>query len=242
MRYYKCRTPAGAVLWQEITDDGAAVVRLLDADGAELPADAAISYTIESTDPVLWPLELLPAAKARWRRLLTAAYEAAVVRDYPSAALGAVYTYPAGLIDKLYMNARVSQALVVQATVPLWTPAAVVTTRKVIRPTVWNGWIYICSAAGITGATEPAWPVVKGEQVRDGTAAWLAWEQWTGRFICKDGGDYVRRDHSPEEIIQVGMEGAAFVQAQLDRRDALAAQVDAAADLQALNAVDLSFP
>ena len=242
MRYYKCRTPDGAVLWQEITDDGGAVVRLLDAEGAELPAAEAVSYTIESTDPALWPIELLPAAKARWRRLLTAAYEAAVVRDYPSAALGALYTYPADVIAKLYMNARVSQALVVKATVPYWAPAVVMTTRKVVRPTVWNGWIYICSAAGTTGASEPAWPVVKGEQVRDGTAAWMAWEQWTGRFICKNGGDYVRRDHSPEEIIQVGMEGAAYVQAQLDRHDALAVEIEAAADIVALDAISLDFP
>lgn len=240
MKYYKCHTPDGAVLWQEITDDGAQAVRLLDADGR--PVRGAVSYAIESTDQSLWPLELLPRCRLRRHAELSAVYEAAVVRDYPSAALGATHTYPAQVVDKLYMNARVSQALVVQDNVPLWTPAAVVTTRKVVRPTVWNGWIYICSAAGITGTVEPAWPVVKGEQVRDGTAGWMAWEQWTGRFICKDGGDYVRREHSPEQIIQVGMEGAAFVQAQLDRRDTLAIAIEVAADPAALDAIGMDFP
>lgn len=242
MLYYKCRRPDGAVLWQEITDDGAAVVRLLDADGAEMPAGEAVSYAVESTDPALWPVELLPAAQERKQRMLDAAYQLAVVRDYPSAALGEVYTYPAGLVDKLYMNARVSQALVVLATVPLWAPGAEVFTRQLARPLAWNGWIYICSATGTTGATEPAWPIEQGAQVRDGTTAWMAWQQWTGRFVCKDGGDYVRRDHSPEQILQVGMEGAAFVQAQLDRRDVLAAAVSATTDLLALDAIDLNFP
>lgn len=38
---------------------------------------------------------------------------------------------------------------------------------------------------------------------------------------AKDGGEPVRRDHTVQQIIQVGTEGAAFVQAQLDRRAAL---------------------
>jgi hypothetical protein len=242
MRYYKCRRPDGAVLWQEITDDGAAVVRLIDGDGREISPEVPLAYAVESTDQALWPLELLPAYRTRRQEALRAAYEAAVVRDYPSGALGEVYTYPSGLIDKLYMNARVSQALVVQAAVPFWKPNAAVVARQQVRPLVWNGWIYICSAAGTTGPSEPAWPLEQGTQVRDGTAAWLAWQYWTGRFICKDGGDYVRRDHSPEQILQVGMEGAAFVQAQLDRLDALAAELAACADLVAIDAVVLTFP
>jgi hypothetical protein len=242
MIYYKCRRPDGAVLWQEITDDGGMVVRLIDGEGREIPPGTPLAYAIESTDPSLWPSELLPAYRARRQEALGAAYEAAVVRDYPSGALGEVYTYPSGLIDKLYMNARVSQALVVQSAIPVWQPNAAVVTRQQVRPRVWNGWIYICSAAGTTGATEPVWPLEQGAQVRDGTAAWMAWQYWTGRFICKDGGEYVRRDHSPEQILQVGMEGASFVQAQLDRRDALAAEIAAAADIVSIDTLDLSFP
>ena len=241
MRYYKCRTPDGAVLWQEITDDGASVIRLLDENGDVPESSVVNSYSIESTDPELWLTELLPAAKqARLARLQTA-YEVAVVRDYPSAALGAVHTYPSGLTDKLYMNARVTQALVVKSTVPFWQPLVVMPIRNLARPAVWNGWIYICSAAGTTGAVEPSWPVVKGEQVRDGMAVWMAWEFWTGQFLCKNGGEPVRRSHSPEEIIQVGMEGAAFVQVQLDRYDALSAQIEAATDIASLDQLNLIF-
>ncbi|MCK7495191.1 MAG: hypothetical protein MZW92_31920 [Comamonadaceae bacterium] len=74
---------------------------------------------MESTDQALWLAELLPAYRAP-ERALSAAYAAAAVHDYPSAALGETYSYPSGLADKLYINARVSQAFVVMLTVPVW--------------------------------------------------------------------------------------------------------------------------
>lgn len=242
MRYYKCRTPTGAVLWQEITDDGAACTRLIDADGRAIPPGGNLSYAIVSVDQALWPVELLPAYRARKRASLATAYELAVVRDYPSTALGATYTYPSDLVAKLYMNARVSQALVVLSASPAWRASTPVDMRQRARPTVWNGWIYLCIAAGTTGVAEPAWPTTQDSTVADGAVTWRAWQPWSGKFICKDGGAFVRRNHSPHEMVQVGMDGAAFVQAQLDRRDTLAAQIDAAADLIALDAIGMEFP
>lgn len=228
------------MLWQEITDDGTRMVRLLDADGLPMRSPA-VNYAIESTDPALWPIELLPRCKRRRLAELAAAYELAVVRDYPSAALGAIHTYPADPTAKLHMNARVSQALVV-LTAPTWRAITPIELRQCGRPTMWNGWIYLCVTAGSTGSTEPAWPTTRDAEVQDGTARWRAWQAWTGLFVCKDGSEYVRRNHSMAQIIQVGMEGAAFVQAQLDRHDALATAITGAADVVSLDAIGLDFP
>ncbi|MCK7495192.1 MAG: hypothetical protein MZW92_31925 [Comamonadaceae bacterium] len=93
-----------------------------------------------------------------------------------------------------------------------------------------------------TGAIEPSWPTVEKATVRDERQAGWPWNHWTGRFSCKDGGDYVRREQRPDYPGPGIGWSAAYVEAVLDRRDALAAALDAAADLVALDAVDLSFP
>lgn len=243
MQYYRCRTPDGAVLWQEITDDGASMTRLIDAAG-RVPTAVALTYEIISTDQTLWSVELLPAYKTRKREALDAAYARAVVRDYTSAALGAPHTYPADLVGKLYMNGRVSQAMAVLTTALLWQASLSVKPGQHARPTVENNWSYLAvsTGLGVTGSTEPVWPTVKDALVVDGTVTWRAWQLWTGQFLCKDSGQPVRRNHTLQQIIQVGMEGAAFVQDQLDRRDAIAAQIDAAMDIASLDSISLDFP
>lgn len=243
MQYYKCRTPDGAVLWQEVTDDGASVLRLID-DTGRAPTDAALSYEIISTDQTLWPAELLPAYKTRKREALEAAYAKAVVRDYTSSALGTPHTYPADLIGKLYMNARVSQAMAVLTTAPVWQASINVKPGQRARPTVENNWTYLAvsTALGVTGLVEPVWPVVQDALVVDGSVTWRAWQLWTGQFLCKDSDVMVRRNHTLQQIVQVGMEGAAFVQTQLDRHDSLAAQIEAATDIVSVDSISLDFP
>ncbi len=39
-------------------------------------------------------------------------------------------------------------------------------------PTVFNGFFYVVTAAGTTGATEPGWPTTEGDTVTDGTVVW----------------------------------------------------------------------
>lgn len=61
-----------------------------------------------------------------------------------------------------------------------WTATAAVLQRgdwdagvgSFVRPTVYNGYHYECSASGETGATEPTWPTTEGGTVADGTAEW----------------------------------------------------------------------
>ncbi len=42
----------------------------------------------------------------------------------------------------------------------------------VVCPSAGNGFRYICTVAGVSGTTEPEWPVVIGDTVDDGTVTW----------------------------------------------------------------------
>jgi hypothetical protein len=55
-----------------------------------------------------------------------------------------------------------------------WTATTAISLNKYIKPTVanTNGYFYICTAAGTTGATEPTWPTTIGATVTDGSAIW----------------------------------------------------------------------
>ena len=57
-----------------------------------------------------------------------------------------------------------------------WAATTAYSTGKYIKPTVSkaNGWFYIASTGGTTGAAEPTWPTTLGATVVDGTVTWLA--------------------------------------------------------------------
>jgi hypothetical protein len=55
-----------------------------------------------------------------------------------------------------------------------WTMATLAALGTTIRPSVPNGYQYVCSQAGQTGATEPFWPPVAGAQLLDGSVQWTA--------------------------------------------------------------------
>lgn len=44
----------------------------------------------------------------------------------------------------------------------------------VVSPSVFNGFFYEASEAGVTGGAEPAWPTVAGATVTDGSVTWTA--------------------------------------------------------------------
>lgn len=49
-------------------------------------------------------------------------------------------------------------------------PAHVLTDT--VRPTAANGCLYVCTVAGTSGTTEPAWPTTVGATVVDGSLTW----------------------------------------------------------------------
>lgn len=53
----------------------------------------------------------------------------------------------------------------------LWLPGQAVAAGDVAAPSEYTGRYYVCTQAGITGATEPEWPG-DGQTVADGSAVW----------------------------------------------------------------------
>lgn len=53
-----------------------------------------------------------------------------------------------------------------------WRPNTAAPMNQVIRPSVPNGYQYVCTTAGQTGAQEPTWPAYVGAAVLDGSAQW----------------------------------------------------------------------
>ena len=53
-----------------------------------------------------------------------------------------------------------------------WIAGESIATSFVIRPTIPNGFQYICSTAGESAENEPAWPAVVGATVSDGSVVW----------------------------------------------------------------------
>ena len=63
---------------------------------------------------------------------------------------------------------------------PQWAANKAVKKGDRRRPTVGNGFVYECTVAGTTGATEPTWPTTSGATVTDGTVTWKAVSQSVG--------------------------------------------------------------
>lgn len=54
----------------------------------------------------------------------------------------------------------------------IWAPGESQAVGDLLVPSTLNGYLYRCTTAGTTGATEPTWPTVVGNTVTDGTAVW----------------------------------------------------------------------
>ena len=66
---------------------------------------------------------------------------------------------------------------------PLWVANHAYKVGQRVRPRTANGFVYECTAAGTSGATEPAWPTVSGNTVASGTATFKA----VPRFVSLTG-------------------------------------------------------
>lgn len=54
----------------------------------------------------------------------------------------------------------------------VWTPNTVYQPYQYVRPTVENGFTYLCIDGGVSGATEPTWVTTVGATVDDNTVQW----------------------------------------------------------------------
>ena len=58
---------------------------------------------------------------------------------------------------------------------------------SVVKPLISNGYIYQCLTSGTSGSSAPAWPIVQGQTVTDGTAVWTCMgesiTQWSSAAV-----------------------------------------------------------
>jgi len=70
-------------------------------------------------------------------------------------------------------NSGTDLAEIVKPTAPSdWAATTAKSLNNRVKPTSQNGYYYVCSTAGTTGGTEPAWPTQDGLTVTDGTVVW----------------------------------------------------------------------
>ncbi len=55
---------------------------------------------------------------------------------------------------------------------PTWAASTAYSVGDVVIPTTTNGHMYVCTAGGTSGASEPTWPTTDGATVTDNTATW----------------------------------------------------------------------
>lgn len=60
---------------------------------------------------------------------------------------------------------------------PAWVASTAYTLGQTVEPTADNGFRYVCTTAGTTGATQPTWSTTIGNTVTDGTVIWTVYAQ-----------------------------------------------------------------
>lgn len=69
-----------------------------------------------------------------------------------------------------------------------WAASTAYAVGDVVRPTVATGHCYRCIVAGTSGATEPTWPTVNGQNVTDGT---VTWDEIGAGYVVIDAADTI---------------------------------------------------
>jgi len=82
-------------------------------------------------------------------------------------------------------------------TASAWVASTAYSAGDEVEPTTANGFVYVCTTAGTSDASEPTWPTTVGDTVTDGTVVWTCHGRWFG--ISGD----VSSDFSANDVITV---------------------------------------
>lgn len=98
-----------------------------------------------------------------------------VVRDTSIVIVSNQYEYDISSLE-IYRN-RPHQVLADTAMVyDTWVKETAYEEDDIVKPTTFNGYVYKCTVAGTSDATEPTWPTTLNDTVVDGTATWTCYD------------------------------------------------------------------
>lgn len=187
-------------------------------------------YTI----PAPTAAQLLTQAQQAKIAAINASYAQNQAAGFTSSALGSPHTYPSDTVAQTQLGGRVTEAHI-HLLAPSWAPGVAKAVGNWVSA---GGWLYQYTLAGITGSTAPTWPTVQGATGTDGNAAFVAYRQWGGYFLCTDSsGNTASQPHTQDQMWQVGLDAAANIDSLMAHRLNLIGQVNAATTVTAVNAV-----
>lgn len=72
------------------------------------------------------------------------------------------------------------------STAPAWAASTVKSANNFVKPTVNNGFVYVCTTSGTASGSEPTWPTTIGATVTDGTVVWTCFGPLTSTVSLQD--------------------------------------------------------
>jgi hypothetical protein len=206
------------------------------ADGVTIPPDPAnidwqayqawLMTAGNTLAPVPGPT-LTDVKKAQDTAVSTAC-QAAIIAGFISPALGTANTYtldPA--TDQTNLLSAYTAASAAMANAKTWAAGAAASLYEVVLV---NGAYYLCTAAGVTGTTAPTWPTAFQQDVTDGAAQWAL----AGWLLSTASGS---QWHTVAQVIAVWQGYLAFVSDCRAKYRTLAAQIEGAATVAAVQAI-----
>jgi hypothetical protein len=208
---------------------------------ATYPANEAVCTEAQANQPMLWQLvsgalvQSLSATQAAQTALVEQSYATYQFNGFSSSALGSAYTYPSHAVAQTQLIALLTQAHS-HMLAPAWAASEVVAVGEWCE--VPGVGLFQCTAGGTTGTAAPTWPTVQGDTVVDNTVTWKLYDVWTGLFWCtSSAGVTARVAHTRNQMLQVGLDGAQYVQAGSERLATAFANIAAATTVAAVQAV-----
>ena len=201
---------------------------------ATLPANQVACTQAQADDATLWQLvsgtlvQSLSATQAAQTALVEQSYASYQFNGFTSSALGSAYTYPSHAVAQTQLIALLTQAHS-HMLAPAWAASEVVAVGEWCA--VPGVGLFQCTAGGTTGTAAPTWPTVQGDTVGDNTVTWKLYDVWTGLFWCTSSATppvTARVAHTRNQMLQVGLDGAQYVQAGSERLATAFASIAAA--------------